>query len=481
MIFRTKLTLCLGMALASLGATAKAASDWQVIKVGKWDYLTVDNIAKFYGFPSEVAPVGKTIRLENGRNQLEVTLDSREAMVNGVRNWLSFPVMAHTDGKFLVSRIDLAKTIEPQLRPQMIANMGPVQTVVLDPGHGGHDKGAGSALGLEKNYTLDVAKQLRPLLQAKGFRVIMTRETDLFLPLEVRARIANATKNSIFVSLHFNATDFNRAAAGFEVYSLTPRGAPSTYDDHLAPRFINMQAGSPVDAQSFGLCAAVQHSMLGHVPQFDRGIKRARFAVLRLTKIPAILVEGGFLSEIGESRLIASPVWRRKLAESIGSGIESYRDLAEKKQRPKLLADYRRPLGGELIARDPTNPLPSNADPSVPIVPASNLTAPPAHLRSGSASFVPDIASAGPVASASDSPALPPLDAIERSTPEVDPAPASVADDESRPPPAAAEPPVTVTFPASEERSQVATPPRGPLVVRQYWVLRFDPPPKFRE
>ena len=123
--------------------------DWQVIKVGPRDYLSLDNIAKFYGLLGNVDSTGKSVVLNNGRNQLQVTLDSREAIVNGVRNWLCFPVIAH-DNKFLVSRIDLAKTIEPQLRPHMIQRSGKIQTVVLDPGHGGFDKGATNALGKER-------------------------------------------------------------------------------------------------------------------------------------------------------------------------------------------------------------------------------------------------------------------------------------------------------------------------------------------
>jgi N-acetylmuramoyl-L-alanine amidase len=288
--------------------------DWQVIKVGPRDYLSVDNIAKFYGLIGNVDSTGKTVVLNNGRNMLQVTLDSREAIVNGVRNWFCFPVIAH-ENKFLVSRIDLAKTIEPQLRPQMIQRSGKVQTIVLDPGHGGFDKGAASTFGNEKNYALDVARQLRPLLQAKGFKVVMTRENDVFIPLEVRARIANATKDSIFLSIHFNATSSNPNATGFEIFSLTPRGAPSTNDDSLALHFVNMQAGGPMEAQSFELAAAVYHSMLGHIQEFDRGIKRARFAVLRHTQIPSVLVEGGFLSETGDSKHINDPAWRKQLAE----------------------------------------------------------------------------------------------------------------------------------------------------------------------
>jgi N-acetylmuramoyl-L-alanine amidase len=346
--------------------------DWQVIKVGPRDYLSVDNIAKFYGLLGNVDSTGKTVVLNNGRNQLQITLDSREAIVNGVRNWLCFPVIAQ-DNKFLVSRIDLAKTIEPQLRPQMIQRSGKVQTIVLDPGHGGFDKGAASMFGNEKTYALDVARQLRPLLQAKGFKVVMTRENDVFIPLEVRARIANATKDSIFVSIHFNATGSNPNATGFEIFSLTPRGAPSTNDDSLALHFVNMQAGNPVDAQSFELSAAVYHSMLGQIQEFDRGIKRARFAVLRQTKIPSILVEGGFLSETGDSKRVADPAWRKQLAESLCTGIENYRNLVEKKQRPMLVAEYRAQAAGEITVVDlMMPPAKLDASPAPTIVPVTN-------------------------------------------------------------------------------------------------------------
>jgi N-acetylmuramoyl-L-alanine amidase len=347
-------------------------NDWQVIKVGPRDYLSVDNIAKFYGLIGNVDSTGKTVVLNNGRNMLQVTLDSREAIVNGIRNWFCFPVIAQ-DNKFLVSRIDLAKTIEPQLRPQMIQRSGKVTTIVLDPGHGGFDKGAASALGNEKTYALDIARQLRPLLQAKGFKVVMTRENDVFIPLEVRARIANATKDSIFVSIHFNATGSNPNATGFEIFSLTPRGAPSTNDDSLALHFVNMQAGSPMEAQSFELSAAVFHSMLGHIQEFDRGIKRARFAVLRRSNIPSILVEGGFLSESGDSKRIADPAWRKQLAESLCIGIENYRNLVEKKQRPMLVAEYRAQAAGEITVVDLAAP-PSRLDssPTPSIIPVTN-------------------------------------------------------------------------------------------------------------
>ena len=354
------LALALLTVPVALAPTPAFASDeWQVIKVGGHDFLSVDNIAKFYGFPAGIPLAGRKIGLEDVNRSIEFTPDSREVIINGARNWLCFPVIEH-DGKVLLSRMDLAKTIEPQLRPQRIPNIDKVQTVVLDPGHGGFDKGATSSYGCEKDFALDVARGIRPLLQAKGLHVIMTRESDAFVPLELRARIANAAHNSIFVSIHFNATDRDPNATGFEIYSLTPRGAPSTADDSMALSFLNMQAGSPVDAQSVELSACIYHSVLGHIPEFDRGIKRARFAVLRLTKVPAVLVEGGFLTERGESRLIANKDWRAKLAEAISVGIENYKALADNKQRPLIVADYRRkPSKAETTQEPSPSPTPT--------------------------------------------------------------------------------------------------------------------------
>ncbi|HEX9281174.1 MAG TPA: N-acetylmuramoyl-L-alanine amidase [Candidatus Udaeobacter sp.] len=327
--------------LALAPSIAIAAAEWQVIKVNGHDYLSVDNISKFYGLPAEVVPSGAKIQTDTADHPLEFVSGSREAIINGARSWLCFPVIEQ-DGKFLVSRTDVAKTIEPLVRPHRVPDVGKIQTVVLDPGHGGHDKGQVSRYGAEKDFALDVARKLRPILQAKGLRVIMTREGDYFVPLEVRAKIANSARNSIFVSIHFNATNDDPNATGFEIFSFTPRGAPSTSDRNVAAGSFNMQPGSSVDAQSVALSACIYHSVLGHLPEYDRGIKRARFAVLRLTKVPAVLIEGGFLTERGESKLISNKDWRAKLAGAIGIGIESYRALPVKKQPPTLVADYRR-------------------------------------------------------------------------------------------------------------------------------------------
>jgi N-acetylmuramoyl-L-alanine amidase len=336
---RSPLVVLVGVCIMSHHAFG--AADWQIIKVNGQDYLTVDNISKFYGLPAEVVPVaGEKVQTDTVKNPLEFVGGSREVVINGARSWLCFP-MIEQGGKFLVSRTDVAKTIEPLVRPHRVPNVGNVETVVLDPGHGGHDKGAVCPYGNEKDFALDVARKVRPLLQAKGLRVVMTREGDYFVPLDVRAQIANAARNSIFVSIHFNATNDDPDATGFEIFSFTPRGAPSTSDNAVTPTSLSVQAGNVVDNQSLALSACIYHSLLGHIPEFDRGIKRARFAVLRLTRVPAVLIEGGFLTERGESKLIADKDWRAKLAAAISVGIENYRALAIKKQPPMVVADYR--------------------------------------------------------------------------------------------------------------------------------------------
>ena len=330
-------------AIAISQATALAADDWQIIKLSGQDYLSVDNVSRFYGLPAGIAASGEKVEFEAAKNPLEFVSGSREVMINGARSWLCFPAIEQ-NGKLLVSRTDVAKTIEPLVRPHRVPNVGKVQTIVVDPGHGGYDKGQVSRYGYEKDFALDVARKLRPLLLSKGLRVIMTREGDYFVPLEVRAQIANKARDSIFVSIHFNASNDDRNATGFEIFSFTPRGAPSTSDSAVAPSALSTQPGSAVDAQSLALSACIYHSLLGHIPEYDRGIKRARFAVLRLTKVPAVLIEGGFLTEQGQCRLIAQKEWRAKLAHAISVGIESYRALGIKKQPPLLVADYRKQI-----------------------------------------------------------------------------------------------------------------------------------------
>ena len=123
----------------------------------------------------------------------------------------------------------------------------------------------------------------------------MTRSDDTFIPLEERPTVANATPNSVFVAVHFNDAA-NPDASGFEIYSITPRGEPSTADNTLALHDLVPEPGNVTDVQSLALSESIYHSLLGNIPDVDRGVKHARFAVIRLAQVPAVLIEGGFVS-----------------------------------------------------------------------------------------------------------------------------------------------------------------------------------------
>ena len=329
------------------------AGDWDVLRHDGRDYVTVQSLARFYDFPdtvlsvsqmlpaSPVAPLIKELILDNGKHRVELTLGSRLAVIDGVNQWLGFPVAAEGD-KLILSRLDLSKLIEPSLRPEFITGLGPVDTVILDPGHGGHDRGAVCVFGNEKDFALDVCFRARTLLEAAGIKVVMTRTDDTFIPLEQRPVAANRTPHSIFVAIHFNDAPFaDPGASGFEIYSITPRGEPSTADSTLSLHDLRDEPGNVTDTQSLALSASIYHSLLGNIPQVDRGVKHARFAVIRLAQVPAVLIEGGFVSSTTEGRLIATPAYRQKLAEAVVTGIEGFKTLAEHKVPPKLLAAYR--------------------------------------------------------------------------------------------------------------------------------------------
>lgn len=384
----------LGLICCAASTAVTNAAEWNIQRFEGREYIALESIAEFYGLPkpppveltghelpapvpaapvvvtslkadepamigSAEPPLGipasKTITLESNGTQLEVTVGLREVQINGVKQWLAFPVLLHESQAF-ISRLDLSKIVEPRLRPEMITGLQPFTTVVLDPGHGGHDRGAISKFGFEKDFALDVALRARKHLESQGYKVVMTRTTDVFIPLEKRPAVANNIAGSIFVSIHFNSSNSNADARGFEIFSMAPRGAPATNDSRPSERDLREEPGNAHDLPSSALAGSVFHALLGHVPMVDRGIKHARFAVLRHSTVPAVLVECGFVSNKAESTLISSSAWRAHVAEAIVDGVENYRMLTDRKTRPKVIADYRKAATSNVNLREPVAP-----------------------------------------------------------------------------------------------------------------------------
>ncbi len=249
--------------------------------------------------------------------------NARDIMINGVKYVLCFPLESR-NGRILISAMDVTKIIEPVLRPQKIKNATSVKTVILDPGHGGHDSGAVGPRGREKDAALDVALRAKKLLEAKGIQVRMTRSTDVFIPLEQRSAFANKFSNAVFVSVHFNKSK-GTSGTGIETYCLAPRGVPSMDEENLSYSDLKLHPGHAKDPENIALATAIHASMVRRIPLPDRGIKRARFHVIRATAIPSILVEGGFMNSPTDGTMIATNEYRQKMAEAIVAGVNLFR------------------------------------------------------------------------------------------------------------------------------------------------------------
>lgn len=267
----------------------------------------------------------RVVHLTNRTTRLALAVDSQQAVVNGIKVWLTQPVAARPGGGWIAA-LDAERVLEPLLRSRAAAPAGRVRTIVLDPGHGGRDPGHQAGTLQEKRLTLLLAQQVRAKLQAAGYRVVLTRNRDTYLDLPERAARANREKADLFVSLHFNAAA-DRTVRGAEVFCLTPNGAASTHAPRSAVLTQNWP-GHRNGASSQRLAYEVQRALVERGRLADRGVKHARFAVLRDLTMPGILVEAGFLSHPEEARQLADPKFRDRLAAAIVEGIERYRHLA---------------------------------------------------------------------------------------------------------------------------------------------------------
>lgn len=172
------------------------------------------------------------------------------------------------------------------------------RTVVIDPGHGGHDNGGQWGRVYEKHLALDTATRLEASLRRMGYQTVMTRRSDYFISLPQRVNTANSYRNAIFVSIHFNYT-WKEHVSGLETFYYNSEGQ--------------------------SLARYVQSSLVRQTRTVDRSAKFARFYVIRNCKLPAILVEGGFVSNENERNRMKSAWFRESIARGIAEGIQRYR------------------------------------------------------------------------------------------------------------------------------------------------------------
>lgn len=297
-------------------------NDWHVVTIEGRRYVPVADVAAFYRM-RVLASDPKGFRL-SGPNRLIVGRAGATAvLINGVKYVTCFPLRSRGNSVYL-SAMDVTKIIEPIMRPGKIKGAQPIRTIVLDAGHGGHDSGAVGRYGREKTFTLDVVLRARALLLKAGFQVKLTRAGDVFVPLEDRAAYASRFPGSIFISVHFNKSNGSPTGTGIETYALAPRGVPSMDEASLRYSDFKEHPGNANDARNVALAAAIHSVLMRNVPVPDRGIKRARFVVLKNNRVPAVLVEGGFVDNARDARYIASTDYRQRLALSIAQAVTAY-------------------------------------------------------------------------------------------------------------------------------------------------------------
>jgi N-acetylmuramoyl-L-alanine amidase len=291
-------------------------------------YVSLASWAHANGLGGYTLDRGHEIIVTNRTSRLVFDVDSADAKINGVNVRLSFPIAKGA----LISQLDVDTAIRPLLFPQK-SSARRITTICIDPGHGGKDTGNRVGFGFfahnEKTYTLALALELQKQLQAAGYNVILTRKNDTFVELPVRPDIANRRGAELFIALHFNASPSDpKSVEGIETYCITPVGAASSNAqgegaDHGAT------AANRIQDKSLLLAWQMQKTLVRNLGTEDRDVRRARFAVLRDATMPAILIEGGYMTHPVEGKKIFSEAYRKQMATAIVNGIQAYKTATE--------------------------------------------------------------------------------------------------------------------------------------------------------
>ena len=196
--------------------------------------------------------------------------------------------------------------------------------VILDPGHGGQDSGAMVGGFMEKDLTLDVARRLDRLLDSQGVATLMTRLGDTYVSLADRAAIGNRVRDSIFVSIHFNE-DNKPVATGVETYYAAHQITSGSLLASWVP-FLSAPPSKSPKPESQSLAGFIQEALVARTQAVDRGTQAKQFFVIANVTSPAVLIEGGFLTNKDDVSRIASEDYRDQLAAAVADGIFRYRD-----------------------------------------------------------------------------------------------------------------------------------------------------------
>ncbi|MCZ6675066.1 MAG: N-acetylmuramoyl-L-alanine amidase [Verrucomicrobia bacterium] len=290
----------------------------------KTPYINLGKVSGQLGMKYQLSKDMKEGILSSRWTKVRFKKDSRLLLLNNYKVYLGYAVALYR-GKLYISTYDYHKTIKPLLTPQVFTSVPKLKTIVIDPGHGGKNPGCiNKNLGMiEKDMTLDLAKRLKRLLESRGYRVFLTRDSDRTVENQNRALFANHVKADLFVCLHFNSVE-SRSVKGIETYTFTPQNQPSTARSRLIEEDRKLFPANRDNPWSTLAGFYVQRQLIKTMGGVDRGFKRARFSMMIDLQCPGFLVEGGFFSHYEEGRKIKTINHRVRLSEAITNGIVTY-------------------------------------------------------------------------------------------------------------------------------------------------------------
>ena len=323
----------LGLLMASLlTASAQKSSPGmpRVFLFGR-DYVRVEDWARANGGQVRWTVSRQEVRVTLKSGTFIFTVNSRRSVMKGTTVWLSQPV-AFNNGSAHIGSVDIATAINPLLNPPRNIASRPIKHIVIDPGHGGRDPGNMEGKRQEKQYVLLLAKEVGELLGKAGFKVSYTRTSDSTLDLPERPAIARRRGADLLISLHFNSADGpgGSAVKGAETFCMTPARTSSTHARGEGSG-AGAYPGNRFDSKNMLLAYEIQRAITAESNAEDRGVKRARFWVLRDAEMPAALVEAGFMTNPSDARRIYDGPTRRKLAQAIVDGIVTYKKIVDGK------------------------------------------------------------------------------------------------------------------------------------------------------
>ena len=320
-------------------------------------YLPLVKICDTYGLDCRWDTFANTATIQRKSNRILLRAGSSTMLVNGTQKKMDRPVVVSSNIVFvpvsfvkndlgpMIGARPAAKAVERETAKRVT-----IRRIVLDPGHGGKDAGAmGKRAHLrEKDMVLLLSKKIKDILEGEGIEVVMTRDDDTFIPLPRRTDIANRSGADLFVSIHMNASR-SRAMRGFECYFLSnatddnARALEAFEDSSLRMnKEASLEHSKQLDKtlwdmaltenrrESSELAGYICSSIEESFAMRNRGIRSARFYVLKHTQMPSILVEAGYISNRYEEMKLRDPLFLDKIASAVAQGILKYKKEYER-------------------------------------------------------------------------------------------------------------------------------------------------------